>query len=452
VSQRVAEVCVVGLGPAGLGASLALAESSIANRTICIEAGVGADLKTCSILEGKGCRFVQPCQIITGVGGSSLLSGGKISLFPAGRAMSSVLGGEQLVEKKLFRAFELFKKYVTLIVPDVEPNQVQKGEALFAARGFDFRYYDAYRYRLPDLVIGYEKMLQTIRSSGISVKLESEVTAVESLGDHFRIEVNTHGLSSEVLANRIILAVGRAGKELMHQVDARLHLDGRERDCDIGVRLEFPTSVWPDIDECHKDLKLHFLNARTFCVCKDGLLAPYRLDDIFLLEGHADPDVKTGFTNLAITVRIPGVKGNQAINDIRTRMLAISKGKPIRQALTDFLDQKTSARDADKPAASISYWQWGNIRDCFPESIYREIHNAVSYFVHHLLPVRLQDTVSVYAPEIDYYWSEFPLNQGFLSNDSRAYIIGDSTGQFRGILQAFCSGIESAEHLLSRYA
>jgi uncharacterized FAD-dependent dehydrogenase len=449
VSQSIAEVCVVGLGPAGLGASLSLAESSIAKRVVCIEAGVGADLKTCSILEGKGCRFVQPCQIVTGVGGSSLLSGGKISLFPAGRAMTSILGSEDLAKVRLLRAFELFSEYVKLLAPDVKPDTIQQCSASFKDKGFQFRYYDSYRYRLADLVEGYEKMLAAIRASGVSINLETEVEDIERIANGFRISTNSHGNKSELLAKRIILAIGRAGKELIGKLDASLHLDGRPRDCDVGVRLEFPTALWPDIDECHKDLKLHFLNARTFCVCKDGLLAPYRLDDIFLLEGHADPDVKTGFTNLAITIRPPGVSGEQALGEVRKRLLVMSNGKPIRQSLLDFLNKEEHRNDAEKHKSSISYWQWGSIRDCFPENIYAEIYEAVAYFASRLLPTEFQRKVSLYAPEMDYYWPEFPLNKGFVSNDSSVYIIGDSAGQFRGILQAFCSGLESAHHILN---
>lgn len=452
MTQPIADVCIVGLGPAGLGASLRLAESSIAKGVICIEAGVGADLKTCSIMEGKGCRFVQPCQIVTGVGGSSLLSGGKISLFPAGRALTSILGSEDLARERLLHAFELFSEYVRLLAPGVESGTIQKCSTFFANKGFQFRYYDSYRYRLTDLVAGYEKMLTKIRACGISIKLETEVEAIEPIDEGFRIRWNSHGNKSELLSKRIVLAIGRAGKELMGEVDASLHLDGRPRDCDVGVRLEFPTSVWPDIDECHKDLKLHFLNARTFCVCKDGLLAPYRLDDIFLLEGHADPDVKTGFTNLAITIRSPGISGEQAFGEVRKRLLALSNGKPVRQSLLGFLNKEQQGDETEKYTSSISYWQWGSIRDCFPDSVYAEIYEAVAYFASRLLPNESLRKVSVYAPEMDYYWPEFPLHKGFVSNNSRAYVIGDSAGQFRGILQAFCSGLESAEHIVGSYA
>src|SRR5438552_3487777 len=92
------KVCVIGLGPAGLGAALRFARSTLANAVLCIDAGVAASAKYCTIQQRKGCRKVQPCQMTSGVGGSSLLSGGKISGFPAGRNLSYAAGTLEAAE------------------------------------------------------------------------------------------------------------------------------------------------------------------------------------------------------------------------------------------------------------------------------------------------------------------------------------------------------------------
>jgi uncharacterized protein len=439
---------VIGLGPAGLGASLKLAGSSIAGRVICIEAGTEANLKFCSILEGKGCRFVKPCQIITGVGGSSLLSGGKVSLFPAGRSMTSILGSEDITKDRLSGSFRLFRQYVPLLAPDISVEQVKACELFFGGKGFNFRYYDSFRYRQADLVSGYERMLNDIASSGMSIRLNTRVVRIERLNEGFQVVATNDTQQIKFVTKRVILAVGRFGKSLLRDIDSDMHLESQPNTCDIGVRLEFPTSVWPDIDSCHKDLKLHFLNARTFCVCKDGLLAPYRVDNVFLLEGHADPDMRTGFTNLALTVRSGRISGEVVLADLERRLLPISKGKPIRQSLRSFLAQGGPDPENESHPSSISYWQSGNIKDCLPEDVYSEVHQAVEFFATQLLPQESYSKVFVFAPEIDYYWPRFPLRPGFLSRKAGIYIIGDSAGHFRGILQAFCSGLECAEHIL----
>ena len=86
------DICIVGLGPAGLGIALRLADMPNL-RILCVDSGPRAQDRHCSILQAKPCRWATPCEMITGLGGASLLSGGKLSLYPAGRSMAPLVGG-----------------------------------------------------------------------------------------------------------------------------------------------------------------------------------------------------------------------------------------------------------------------------------------------------------------------------------------------------------------------
>ena len=55
--------------------------------------------------------------------------------------------------------------------------------------------------------------------------------------------------------------------------------------------------------------------------------------------------------------------------------------------------------------------------------------------------------MNIFAPEVDYNGLSFPVNSDF-SIIPRLYLIGDCTGRFRGILQAFCSGSICAESII----
>ncbi|MGB2653237.1 MAG: hypothetical protein WAN62_05630, partial [Candidatus Acidiferrum sp.] len=409
------------------------------------------EVKFCSILQNKGCRVVQPCQMVTGVGGSSLLSGGKISAYPAGKNMSSSIGSADETRSSLDHALRLFQTFVPLIRPNVSADDQQAAATNFGNLGFDYRYYEAFLYHQHALTDGYRKMVNVIRDSGIRVLLETPVLEISRHTVGFRIRTGRSDDSREILAKRVVLATGRFGADLVTSVGLTFNLGQETSHTDFGVRLEFPTSLWPDIDSCHNDLKLHFSGARTFCVCKDGAIAPYRLGDRFLLEGTSDPDSSTGLTNLGITIRhsSKSLKEHEALMDeLRANHFQISDGMPIRQRLADFLVGRPTPDSVASEPASIVYWRWGSANQCLPKITVPKVREAVEYFVSRSFPETKYSNVYVFAPVLDYYWPRFPAEPGFASRAKGLYLVGDCLGHFRGILQAFCSGLVCSESIV----
>jgi uncharacterized FAD-dependent dehydrogenase len=90
----------------------------------------------------------------------------------------------------------------------------------------------------------------------------------------------------------------------------------------------------------------------------------------------------------------------------------------------------------------------GNINDIYPDPISTELRNGVIKFVEVLFEKQDWDKIAVLAPSLEYTWPKFFINPDF-SIKPHLYLIGDCTGQFRGGLQAFCSGIISAENIIS---
>lgn len=247
----------------------------------------------------------------------------------------------------------------------------------------------------------------------------------------------------------MVLGVGRLCRSFLKSLNSKLNLGGKENHLDIGVRLEFLTDLYPAINKYHNDLKLLFNDARTFCVSKGGKIALYLLEGVYFTEGYYNPNHKSGFTNLGILIRLKPSKQNEVILDeIKKRSLHISNGKPGCQRLSDYLGiyakNLNSARQLD---SSISFWVQKDVSQYFPQPISIKIKDAVRFFASKLLPKDRWDEVSVFAPEIGYGSLFFPINSDF-SIIPRMYLIGDCTGRFRGILQAFCSGIICAESII----
>ncbi len=451
-----AEVCIVGLGPAGLGVASELAGTRHASKVVCVEAGVDADKRFCTVLEGGACRRAEPCQITSGVGGAAVLSAGKVSALPAGRALVQILGDESRAVAALDEGLERFKQYVPLQNPDRSKPVIAQAAAEYSKYGFDFRYYDAYRYNRRDLVSGIDAMVSKMRQAGTSVLTESRVQTVEARHGGYDVYLAGPTGESRVRSTSVVIAGGRTAYRLISAVVGKLELGAGWSYPDVGVRLEFPTEIWPEIDRAHNDLKLHFGSSRTFCVCKDGWLAPYRVGDFFLLEGYSEPNERSGFTNLAVTVREPSPTGTQhepLLDAIGTRLRSRSHGKPVRQRLSDYLKHVRSETRGPRRSverSSVILYNWGNVEDCFPEAINSHIREAVTYFSQRLLPPSEYNSISVFAAELDYYWPQVQVDRTFQSNRVGLYFVGDAVGRFRGILQAFASGLVAAQSIRDR--
>lgn len=442
------ESCIVGLGPAGIGAALTFLDSGLATDVMCIDVGNLPNDRSCSILQNYLCRKEEPCQIISGFGGCSLF-GSKISVFPAGGGLVDVLGSKDLAKRELAKAFSLLSDYLFLQKINITQSERESAKELFGKIGFEYKYYDVYLYNQEELRKAYQKMFSQLKSAGTSLLLNTKLIKIDSEENGFKLVIMHDGQEVTIFTNYLVLGIGRLGRSFLKYLNSKLNIGGKENHLDVGVRLEFPTNLYLDINKYHNDLKLLFNDARTFCVCKDGKIALYLLEDVYFTEGHDDPKYRSGLINLGILIRLESSSQNKLILDeIKKRTLQISNGKPGAERLSDYLGIRAKTHNSSKSFdSSISFWVPTHIDQYFPQSISTKIKKAVHYFTSRLLPKDCWDEVIVFAPEVDYGGLSFPVNSNF-SIIPRMYLIGDCTGRFRGILQAFSSGIICAESII----
>jgi uncharacterized FAD-dependent dehydrogenase len=360
------------------------------------------------------------------------------------------LGSKDLTERKLSEALALLSNYLSLQKPNITKNDIRNATELFQELGFEFKYYDVYFYRQQELWKAFQRIFSVLNSTGVSLLLNTTLIKIVPERSSFKLMVRIGHKTVNIFTKYLVLGIGRIGRRKLKYFNEELKWGGKENQLDVGVRLEFPTDVWSDVARYHKDLKLLFDDARTFCVCKDGKVAPYLLEDVYFTDGYCDPGFRSGFTNLGILVRLkPSTRNKTTFNKIKNNIIRLSDGKPICQRLSEYLNVVINEHDSDTPLeSSISFWEKGNVNQCFPRLESVKINEAVFYFASRLLPKDQWGRINVFAPEVDYGGLAFPVKPNF-SISSRIYLIGDCTGRFRGILQAFCSGILSAESIIS---
>lgn len=431
------KVCVVGLGPAGIAAALLLSKQKSIALT-CLEAGNPPKERACTRLENEVCHKEEYCQIICGFGGCAFLNGGKISDFPAGEGLISVYGTPAKTKKALHQALKEISQYIAFEKSPVDRKAVKMEQDYFNKLGFNYKYYNAYLCEDKKRSDGLEKIYGELVSTGALFLFKTNLVRIQRNGRGFDLTVNNSNGFSIVHADYVILAVGRSGKEIINRVVEDLELEGKDNSVDVGVRLEFPTKLFPTTT-VHNDLKLKFNRARTFCVCKDGHVIEYYVNGLMLTEGCCS-SIKSGFTNLGITIRWqPSTKKDGLQEDFREQFRRLYNGKTISQGLDMYLSPYLNSDSLFGKKYSTN--------TLLPEPFAIPVMEAVYYFSLRLLPKERWQDVTVFAPELDFGGVSLPLDKNF-SVAPNIYLIGDCTGRFRGILQAWSSGRTAAKKIL----
>jgi len=157
-------------------------------------------------------------------------------------------------------------------------------------------------------------------------------------------------------------------------------------------------------------------------------------------EGHCDINQKTNMTNLAILCRYPSSETNDVLFTEIKHRLQHNNGFPIKQSLEDFIYKDNSKRVNDSTIQA-------NLQNCFPEPVLNDIRDRLIFFLEKLFPNDQWSSINIHGPEVDYNGLVFPIKRDFSITDG-LFVIGSSTGHFRGILQSFCSGLIVGKRLL----
>lgn len=244
----------------------------------------------------------------------------------------------------------------------------------------------------------------------------------------------------------MILGLGRHGRAFFRLLNEGLGLNGIANKIDVGIRIEFPSSLFQDIDSYHNDLKLKTEKCKTFCVSKGGRIALYYLDNVLFTEGYDDYKNPTEFTNLSLLYRIEAKNSNLDFYDNLIRKLIRQKeGIPIRQNYYDFILGKES-RDFSSES-TLNCWGRGDINEFLPPNVLNELKPDLQKLLEGFIDRDRLHLVSLFFPELNYGGFGFSPDKAFQVCPG-IHVIGECTGRFLGILQSHASGRICAEAIL----
>jgi uncharacterized FAD-dependent dehydrogenase len=453
---RKKQVAVIGAGPAGIFAALALSEARDVTVRV-FEKGPDIEQRQANA-HGRGEKG-DPKWLLCGWGGAGAFSDGKLTLSPE-------IGG-QLATYLAPRAVEkLFEEVDGMWVRFGAPEQVYGGDedamaelSRRAARS-DLQFVGT---RIRHL--GTDRCPVVLREMRRSLGGNVEVRAEEAVA---RISVKDGTVSGiETSAGRrhradyVIVAPGREGSEWFMEEAARLGLGRADNPVDVGVRVEIPAEVMADVTSTAYESKLIFYSktfddrVRTFCMCPYGEVVTEESDGVVTVNGHSYAGKRTGNTNFALLVSTMFTEPFHdpiAYGRYLARLANLIGGGVICQRLGDLRSGRRStseriARGLVQPTLASA--TPGDLSYVLPHRYLSSILEALDALDGFAPGTGSRHTL-LYGVEVKFYSARPRLTASLETEVRNLFAVGDGAGVTRGLLQASASGLIAGREVRRR--
>ncbi|MHC1605116.1 MAG: NAD(P)/FAD-dependent oxidoreductase [Candidatus Methanofastidiosia archaeon] len=452
-------VLIIGAGPAGMFAAEKLADESDHSITI-IEMGKESMKRQCHTLAHDFCAKCDPCEIYAGVGGAGALSDGKLNLTSKiGGSPDPVHRSYDNIEKYIQKVDETFLKYgADSNIFGINGEELDKLKRKASSHGIEFISGKQRHMGSDKTPIIIDRFYKELKSKGVKFITNTKIEKIEALDDNFVLHSKDKVFTGEYL----IAAPGRAGAYWFRTQARELGIVNRYGPIDVGVRVEFPATIYAPVEKVMYDAKFKLYTntyddpVRTFCTNPRGFVTEERYVDFVMVNGHAKKNEKSQNTNLAILSRIeltdPVEDTTEYGRSIARLATTIGGGKPILQRFKDLSAGRRSTWTRIKRTQiepTLKNVTPGDISMALPHRIVTNIVEAVER-LDNVIEGIASDSTLLYAPEIKFYDTKYPVTKFMETNISNLFVAGDASGHSRGIVYAAVTGILAAEGVLGK--
>lgn len=465
MSQSKYDVIIVGAGPAGIFAALALTRDGSDRhgrpaRVLMLDKGPDLDKRRCPSRETGRCMKCATCALMTGWGGSGAFSDGKLTLTTQVGGLLAEIRGVDEAERLVQEVDALWVRYGA----DGEPyngdlDSIEEIARRAALAGLRLQHY-------PIRHLGTERsgdilgaMYLELVNRGVEVRTRTKVARVLTQnGAVTGVETAT----GEVLhARHVIVAPGREGADWLTQLARDLNLSLSINPVDIGVRVELPAHILqPLTDLLYEPKFLYFSSAfddriRTFCVCPFGEVVTEWAGDVLTVNGHSYANFKTENTNFAVLVSknfTEPFKEPIAYGKYIARLANLLSGGIMVQRLGDLrAGRRTTDQRLERciTRPTLNEAAPGDLNLVLP---YRYVVNILEMLaaLDRVAPGVGSRHTLLYGVEAKFYSSRLKLTHDLETGVHNLFAAGDGAGVTRGLVQASASGMVAARAILKR--
>ncbi|MCF7861719.1 NAD(P)-binding protein [Candidatus Woesearchaeota archaeon] len=288
-------------------------------------------------------------------------------------------------------------------------------------------------------------------TAGIDMRTKTRVKKID-LGDKKIITYvdPDSGLIKQVRSRHLVLAPGRDGVDLVHQVVADHNIKANYHPAQLGYRLETKKELYPVTDILY-DPKIYLEgNVRTFCTNPGGFVQ--REKNARTCNGSANRDYKSENTNVALIVSMNSPYKQMNNHDFGTEfinaILKVGQGRLVAQRVGDFMDmagyeyEDKSENISVRPTMNSRHFVWGDLWTDPSVFVAKRIANALIQLngIVGEQTVLNPDNI-LYGPEIKNCLLHVGTDRNYqVMGQPGFYCGGDGVGTSRGINGAMAIG------------
>lgn len=381
------DVAIIGAGPAGLLAGMYLEENGI--DFIIIEKGKNFENRDKD----------NPFDVSYGFGGAGLYSDGKLSYPPSASKLWTTID-----ENNLKYSYEYVKKIFyesNIELSEWNPSWTNKYEYI------EEKLYDSMYISWQERNVILNKLYEKLK---YKILLDTQVSKINYVKDIYELSCNNKVICSKIL----IMATGKNQAAKLFSKD---DIENKFFIAEMGIRVEVNNEEFLVDKSDQIDYKMissidKYTQLRTFCCCRKGIVRESLYDNHLTYNGE-----KEDFSQ----------KSNIGIV-LRTKNIESEYYKEI---------EKCYQNNNNKVLTIDDYMSGTNI-------IGYKTDNLLKTFLSKLHLDNCQGLV--YGPEIEKF-GYYPKLDKNLQCQNNVFYIGDATGEFRGLMAAFVSGVFVSKYI-----
>lgn len=395
------DVVIIGGGVSGLSAAYALSQKG--QRVLVVDRGK-------HIYERKRTDMFD---VANGIGGAGLFSDGKLSMYPSATNLW------KLRKNDLREAYNDIQALIELFGVVVDDFSEEWTMDIFKT-GVHKNY--------KSTIISLEQRMKLIfmfyqQIGDGCIMVDSDVTKIEKINGLYHLEINNNRKKTIHQARTLIIAGGKHCFQKLMQKSRNIAFVNKKYVLEIGFRIECVNKDFDYFDHPQIDVKLienkSDRTIRTFCCCRDGIVLESSSYDVRSLNGSSSDSDKTGLTNIGVLIRAEN-----------------KDGKVLRKALGEefFKQEKKEINLKDYLYGSSSIF--GNNTD-----------ELVRDFIVEHFPMMSKGDGILFYPTIEKDGNYPELNDLLQIPTEDIWVVGDATGEFRGLTSSLVSGRLAANYI-----